>query len=504
MRELLGPARLPHASPRPIGHAELLDTREAIDHWKAAGLDLAPILARARQRRTTRPCHQSVGQDHGLDRALDRDAHRAVPGRRSTTAAECELELPDPQRQPHGRHHARLGGHPPRRGGDGPARRHDRHPPSRARPARASARSCPAASRCASRATPTTTSARASPGGRIVVHPDRDARFAAEENIIAGNVIVYGATGGEVFLRGVVGERFCVRNSGATAVVEGVGDHGCEYMTGGRVVVLGPTGRNFGAGMSGGVAYVHDPTARSRRWSTPRWSSSSRSTTTTCELAAGDWSSAPRRATGSRSAAGCSTTGPCEAAHFRKVMPRDYKRVLDGDATRPSARGSSEDGDAGDAVHGGGPWVRPPGFLKWARETPDPPARAGAAEATGRRSTSPSRAESLQHAGRPVHGLRHPVLQQRLPARQPHPGLERPRLPRPLARRHRAPPRHQQLPRVHRPAVPGAVRGGLRARHQRRPGHHQAGRGRDHRPGLGRGLGPARSRRRCAPASGWR
>ena len=96
-------------------------------------------------------------------------------------------------------------------------------------------------------------------GGRIIVRPQEGSRFAAEQNIIAGNVILYGATGGEVFLRGVVGERFCVRNSGAIAVVEGVGDHGCEYMTGGRVVVLGATGRNFGAGMSGGIAYVHDP-----------------------------------------------------------------------------------------------------------------------------------------------------------------------------------------------------------------------------------------------------
>jgi glutamate synthase (NADPH/NADH) large chain len=87
-------------------------------------------------------------------------------------------------------------------------------------------------------------------GGRIVVRPDRRATFAAEDNVIAGNVIGYGATSGDIFLRGVVGERFCVRNSGATAVVEGVGDHGCEYMTGGRVVVLGATGRNFAAGMS--------------------------------------------------------------------------------------------------------------------------------------------------------------------------------------------------------------------------------------------------------------
>ena len=96
-------------------------------------------------------------------------------------------------------------------------------------------------------------------GGRIVVRPPADAPFVAEENVIAGNVIAYGATGGEIFLRGVVGERFCVRNSGAVAVVEGIGDHGCEYMTGGRAVILGPTGRNFAAGMSGGVAFVHDP-----------------------------------------------------------------------------------------------------------------------------------------------------------------------------------------------------------------------------------------------------
>jgi glutamate synthase (NADPH/NADH) large chain len=95
-------------------------------------------------------------------------------------------------------------------------------------------------------------------GGRVTVRPHPDAPFAAETQVIAGNVGLYGATSGEVFVRGVVGERFCVRNSGATAVVEGVGDHGCEYMTGGRAVVLGPTGRNFAAGMSGGIGYVLD------------------------------------------------------------------------------------------------------------------------------------------------------------------------------------------------------------------------------------------------------
>ena len=95
-------------------------------------------------------------------------------------------------------------------------------------------------------------------GGRVIVYPPRDSTFKAEENIIAGNVVLYGATSGEVFIRGIAGERFCVRNSGASAIVEGVGDHGCEYMTGGRVIILGDTGRNFAAGMSGGVAYVLD------------------------------------------------------------------------------------------------------------------------------------------------------------------------------------------------------------------------------------------------------
>jgi glutamate synthase (NADPH) large chain len=95
-------------------------------------------------------------------------------------------------------------------------------------------------------------------GGKIVVFPPREATFVPEENVIVGNVAFYGATSGEAYIRGFAGERFCVRNSGVHAVVEGVGDHGCEYMTGGRVVVLGPTGRNFAAGMSGGVAWVLD------------------------------------------------------------------------------------------------------------------------------------------------------------------------------------------------------------------------------------------------------
>jgi glutamate synthase (NADPH/NADH) large chain len=96
-------------------------------------------------------------------------------------------------------------------------------------------------------------------GGRIVVYPDPECPAKPEENIVIGNTVMYGAIDGEAYFRGVAGERFCVRNSGATAVIEGTGDHGCEYMTGGTVVVLGRTGHNFAAGMSGGVAYVYDP-----------------------------------------------------------------------------------------------------------------------------------------------------------------------------------------------------------------------------------------------------
>ena len=96
-------------------------------------------------------------------------------------------------------------------------------------------------------------------GGKLIIYPPKESTFKSEENILIGNVALYGATGGEAYFRGVAAERFCVRNSGAKVVIEGIGDHGCEYMTGGRAVILGPVGRNFGAGMSGGIAYVYDP-----------------------------------------------------------------------------------------------------------------------------------------------------------------------------------------------------------------------------------------------------
>jgi glutamate synthase (NADPH/NADH) large chain len=162
-------------------------------------------------------------------------------------------------------------------------------------------------------------------GGRVIVRPDRSATFVAEEQIIAGNVIGYGATSGEVFLRGRVGERFAVRNSGATLVVEGVGDHGCEYMTGGHVVVLGSTGRNFAAGMSGGVAYVLDLAPQR----------------VNLDMVAleplgpddQDWLTAILRRhveeTGSVIAGSLLDQGTAAFGRFSKIMPTDYRKILD-------------------------------------------------------------------------------------------------------------------------------------------------------------------------------
>ncbi|WP_045820942.1 glutamate synthase large subunit [Williamsia herbipolensis] len=166
-------------------------------------------------------------------------------------------------------------------------------------------------------------------GGRIVVHPSKVApeSFVAEENIIAGNVIGFGATGGEILLRGVVGERFCVRNSGAVAVVEGVGDHGCEYMTGGRVVVLGDTGRNFAAGMSGGVAYVYDPFGKLPDNLNTELVEPEALEDDDVEFLHGIIEK-HRNETDSPVAAAILADWDNTQGKFTKVMPRDFKRVL--------------------------------------------------------------------------------------------------------------------------------------------------------------------------------
>jgi glutamate synthase domain-containing protein 2/glutamate synthase domain-containing protein 1/glutamate synthase domain-containing protein 3 len=175
-------------------------------------------------------------------------------------------------------------------------------------------------------------------GGKVIVYPSRSAKFKAEENIIAGNVIGYGAIAGEMYIRGVVGERFCVRNSGATAVVEGCGDHGCEYMTGGRVIVIGPTGRNFAAGMSGGIAYVYDDNSMFDRLCNkemvelePYGQFTPEDTALIKTLLTNH-----HAYTGSTRAKAILDDFDNEIRWFVRVMPTDYRRVLEARAGLPA------------------------------------------------------------------------------------------------------------------------------------------------------------------------
>ena len=164
-------------------------------------------------------------------------------------------------------------------------------------------------------------------GGKIIVYPPAACTFAAEENVIAGNVAFYGATSGEAYIRGLAGERFCVRNSGVQAVVEGIGDHGCEYMTGGRVVILGPTGRNFAAGMSGGIAYVFDAAGDFAGRCNQEMVLLEGMDPEEVRLVRGMVERHARH-TGSELARRLLANWPEQAPHFVRVMPRDYKRVL--------------------------------------------------------------------------------------------------------------------------------------------------------------------------------
>ncbi len=238
-----------------IGQADALDTTAVIEHWKASGLDLSPIFEVVEPLGGAgSPRHNTTTQDHGLEKALDltlielsHDAlqHRepvriALPVRNVNrtvgTMLGNEVTKLYPEGLADGTIDVTLTGSAGQSFGA-------------FLPAGITLRLFGDANDYV---------AKGLSGGRVVVRPERSAVFAAEQNIAAGNVIAYGATSGEVFLRGKVGERFAVRNSGAVLVVEGVGDHGCEYMTGGTVVVLGRTGRNFAAGMSGGTAFVLD------------------------------------------------------------------------------------------------------------------------------------------------------------------------------------------------------------------------------------------------------
>jgi glutamate synthase (NADPH/NADH) large chain len=307
-----------------VGHAEVLDKRKAIDHWKAAGLDLSPIFhVPELAPRALR--HQQVTQDHGLEKALDNTLIQLAEGALNS-GDKVRLELP--VRNVNRTVGTMLGSELTKRwGGEGlPEDTIDVTFTGTA--GQSFGAFVPKGITLRLIGDGNDYVGKGLSGGRIIVRPPRDVQFAAEEHIIAGNVIGYGATSGELFIRGKVGERFCVRNSGALAVVEGVGDHGCEYMTGGHVVVLGEIGRNFAAGMSGGIAYVLDlPRHRVNpemvdidppddedtellRDVVERHYAETESAVAHALLA--DWDIAVER--------------------FGKVMPKDYKRVLQAQA----------------------------------------------------------------------------------------------------------------------------------------------------------------------------
>jgi glutamate synthase (NADPH/NADH) large chain len=245
-----------------VGRVDVLDTRDVADHWKAKGVDLSAILHKPDVPPSVAiRCVQP--QDHGLDKALDNVLiERCRPALERRERVALDLPIRNVNRTACTMLSAEVS---------------RRHGEQGLPPGTITLRFTGSAGQsfCAWLAPGIEVEVEGDAndyfgkglsGGRVVVYPPKTATFVPEDNIIVGNVSLYGATGGEVFLRGQAGERFCVRNSGVTAVVEGVGDHGCEYMTRGLVVVLGRTGRNFAAGMSGGIAYVldEDGTFRSR------------------------------------------------------------------------------------------------------------------------------------------------------------------------------------------------------------------------------------------------
>jgi len=235
-----------------IGQVEMLDTKAATDHWKASGLDLSPILkapAGNGDRKNT------TTQDHGLSGALDNELIKLSKDALEN-AKSVRLEIP--VRNVNRTVGTMLGSEITRKfGGAGlPADTIDITFHGSA--GQSFGAFIPSGLTLRLYGDSNDYVAKGLSGGRVIIRPDEKASFKSNQNVIAGNVIGYGATSGEIMISGVVGERFCVRNSGAHAIVEGVGDHGCEYMTGGSVIVLGATGRNFAAGMSGGMAFVLD------------------------------------------------------------------------------------------------------------------------------------------------------------------------------------------------------------------------------------------------------
>ncbi len=302
-----------------IGHAEVLDKSRAVEHWKASGLDLAPILhVPELPEGAALTC--TTAQNHGLEHALDNTLIALAEG---ALADGTPVTLELPVRNVNRTVGTLLGAEVTRRYGGAGLPDNTIDITFTGSAGQSFGAFLPRGITLRLEGDANDYVGKGLSGGRVSVRPDRAASFVAEDNVIAGNVLLYGATAGSLFVRGVVGERFCVRNSGATAVVEGVGDHACEYMTGGRVAILGRTGRNIAAGMSGGTAYVLDLDERKVNGESVDLE----------PLDEGDRETLRRmlfehvEMTGSPVAQALLDEAASDA-RFTKVMPRDYKRVL--------------------------------------------------------------------------------------------------------------------------------------------------------------------------------
>ncbi|MVU79816.1 glutamate synthase large subunit [Nocardia sp. ET3-3] len=309
-----------------IGRVDLLDTTAAKSHWKAAKLDLSPILDDVETAFMFQDRRRTKDQDHGLDKALDNKLiAEAADALERGKPVKIETKITNVNRTV-----GTMLGHEVTKlyGGVGlPDNTIDITFTGSA--GNSFGAFVPAGITLRVSGDANDYVGKGLSGGRIIVRPSADApaAYVAEQNIIAGNVILFGATSGQAFIRGVAGERFGVRNSGATAVVEGVGDHACEYMTGGRVVVLGETGRNFGAGMSGGIAYVYNPNGTFE-------ANLNTELVDLEQLSAEDAQTLKdiveqhRAETGSAVAERILGDWAQQVTKFVKVMPRDYKKVL--------------------------------------------------------------------------------------------------------------------------------------------------------------------------------
>ena len=308
-----------------VGRVDALRTDEAITHWKNQGIDLTNILTPAAEPEEFLGSFAVHEQDHGLDKALDNQLMQlADPAIQNGETVYHELPIVNTNRVVG----AMLSNKIIRE--VGPQMLADNQVHFKFTGSAGQSLGCWLAKGVTLEVEGDANDfvGKGLSGGRVIVYPPKSSPFAAEDNILVGNVVLYGATSGEAYFRGIAAERFCVRNSGARTVVEGVGDHGCEYMTGGRAVILGPTGRNFAAGMSGGIAYIWDPQQQFKdRCNTEMVELETLSSKEDIEELK-ELISKHQTYTGSTVAAQVLANWQQSVGQFVKVMPTDYKRVL--------------------------------------------------------------------------------------------------------------------------------------------------------------------------------